>query len=771
MTLKRDALASPTHARATDYLVATGLTAVTLAVRVALELEFGDGTVIVFVIPIILSAYWGGWGPGLLATILSALGCAYYVLPPLYDFAVSDTADRLRMFTILLVGSLISWICHLLHDARHRAETVVAKMVRVQEELRAALHATNDLRSALDEHAIVAITDARGKISFVNDKFCTISQYAREELLGHDHRIINSGYHPKSFIRDLWSTITAGKLWHGELKNRAKDGSFYWVDTTIVPFLDASGTPQQYIAIRADITERKRVEEALRASEQKLASVLENMSEGVMLIDAAGNATYQNPASMRIHGFDPTSTGYLANAEMPESWDVWDEQGCKLSYDEWPLARVVRGEHIQNQVLRVRRVETGHEFVASYNGSPVYGEQGHLTLAFITFHDISDRRRAEAATREGEERFRTMANSIPQLAWIARADGDIYWYNERWYDFTGTTLEQMEGWGWQSVHDAAVLPDVMHQWTTAIAEQRPFEMTFPLRGADGRFRSFLTRVQPLFDANGHLSQWFGTNTDVDELLQAEARVHQLNESLEQRVLERTMQLEVANRDLEAFSYSVSHDLRAPLRAMNGFAGMTLDEFGPTIPTEAARYLGRIRHGAAQMGRLIDDLLAFSRLGRQSVRRQAVDMAAMVHEVIAELATTYDGRLVEFRVGSVASAPADGALLKQVWINLLANAIKFTRGRAHAVIEIDSTRESETVTFIVRDNGTGFDMRYADKLFGVFQRLHRAEDYEGTGVGLAIVQRVIEKHGGRVWAEGVPDTGAVFRFTLPIRELA
>jgi len=258
-----------------------------------------------------------------------------------------------------------------------------------------------------------------------------------------------------------------------------------------------------------------------RVSEKKLSSVLESMSEGVMLIDAKGNTFYQNPASLRIHGIEEDGTGIIRNQDLPISWQGWDAQGRPLHVDEWPLSRVTRGEHVQDQELRARRCGTDLEFFANYNGSPIYDDNGKLALSFITIQDITERRQAEREVRESEERFRTLANSIPQLAWMARADGFIHWYNQRWHDYTGTTPEQMEGWGWQSVHDPAVLQSVLSRWRGAIALAQPFEMEFPLRGADGTFRTFLARGQPMRDSEGRVVQWFGTCTDVDELKRIE----------------------------------------------------------------------------------------------------------------------------------------------------------------------------------------------------------------------------------------------------------
>ena len=231
--------------------------------------------------------------------------------------------------------------------------------------------------------------------------------------------------------------------------------------------------------------------------------------------------------------------------------------------------------------------------------------------------------------------------------------------------------------------------------------------------------------------------------------------------------EHSAQVEAANRELEAFAYSVSHDLRSPLRAIDGFSRILLEEYAGCLKDEGQRHLRTVRENTGRMGRLIDDLLAFSRLGRQPLNKQAVDTADLVRAILGEQRDQNAGRPVEVVVGDLPRCEADPALLKQVFVNLLSNALKFTRGRPDARVEVGSLTDPETggCTYLVRDNGVGFDMRYADKLFGVFQRLHRMEEFDGTGVGLAIVQRVVQRHGGRVWAEAAVDRGATFFFTL------
>jgi light-regulated signal transduction histidine kinase (bacteriophytochrome) len=247
-----------------------------------------------------------------------------------------------------------------------------------------------------------------------------------------------------------------------------------------------------------------------------------------------------------------------------------------------------------------------------------------------------------------------------------------------------------------------------------------------------------------------------------------ARVKQHAEELEQRVQERTSELQAANKELEAFSYSVSHDLRAPLRAVDGYARMLEEDYAGALDAEGSRLLGVVRENSRKMGQLIDDLLAFARLGRAPLQTRPVQMTPLVQQMMDEMRSDTDGRKIDFAVGALGSAHVDPALFRHALSNLLSNAIKFTRGRDPAVVEIgrrDGNGAGEPVVYYVKDNGAGFDMKYYDKLFGVFQRLHSAEEFPGTGVGLAIVQRVIQRHGGRVWADAKPGEGATFYFTL------
>jgi PAS domain S-box-containing protein len=373
--------------------------------------------------------------------------------------------------------------------------------------------------------------------------------------------------------------------------------------------------------------------------------------------------------------------------------------------------------------------------------------------------------------------FRELVENLPVAAWSAQADGHIDYYNAQWYSYTGTTFAEMAGWGWQAVHRPDMLEGVMTNWTAAVRGGKPFVMEFPLRNGQGEFRWFLTRAWPLRNSQGTVVRWCGTNTDIHEqkqaqqlLATAEEEIREFSGLLEARVKERTAQLQEANRELEAFSYSVSHDLRAPLRHVLGFAQMLQRHAWGSLDEKARGYVTTIKESAARGGQLVDDLLAFSRVGRAALKQERVELQPLIAEIIAGLCHDIGSRKIQWQVGPLPAVQGDLSLLRAAFVNLLDNALKYSRPTQEAVIGIGAQLQDNTATLWFTDNGVGFDSRYSHKLFGVFSRLHAAEAFEGTGIGLANVRRIVQRHGGKVWAQSPADrqpAGATFYVTLPL----
>ncbi len=424
-----------------------------------------------------------------------------------------------------------------------------------------------------------------------------------------------------------------------------------------------------------------------------------------------------------------------------------------LAQERLPLRQAGEWRHVRKDGSTIYVEVTSHDLVFQ-------GRRAALTV----IHDVTDRKRVEMALRESEAKFRSLTEQALVGVYLIQ-DGVFRYVNPRMAEIFGYTVDELiDRRGPRDLTHPEDWPVVEENLRKRLAGEVP-SIHYEFRGVtrDGRVLDVeVYGTRTLFQGRPAV---IGTLLDVTGRKRAEAEIRRLNEELEQRVRERTAQLEAANRELEAFSYSVSHDLRAPLRAIDGFSRVLLEDYADRLDEEGRRILGVIRDSTRRMGQLIDDLLAFSRLARAPIAVSDVPMDDLVRSVWAEVAAESD-RNVEFRVQPLPPARADRAMVRQVWLNLLSNALKFTRPRPVAVIEVGGRVEGEEAVYYVRDNGVGFDMRYADKLFGVFQRLHRADEFEGTGVGLAIVQRVVRRHGGRVWAEGKVDGGATFYFTLP-----
>lgn len=617
--------------------------------------------------------------------------------------------------------------------------------------LKRSLKDTTDYKKALDESAIVAITDEKGFIKDVNDNFCKISKYSREELLGQDHRIINSGYHPKEFIQNIWTTITNGKIWKGELKNSAKDGTIYWVDTTIVPFLNEKGKPYQYVAIRSDITQRKLAEEIQHELEEKITSkaeeiisIFDRITDGFISLDKDFRYTYANKKIGEMTGRNP------ADLIGKHVWDEFPDAVNSLTYHAFEKAFKE-----QKFVHNVDYFEALDLWQENY----IYPSPNGLSV-FI--RDITKQKRAEEEIIKSEKIYKTIASSIPG-SYICLVDKEYRYHlvEGDLIEKLGYSKKQLLGNKLQDIiptsRKAEVIPYLIKVFN---GETLNFEAT--------RDKIYLLyRFVPLKNDTNEVYAAMLVAIDVSEQKKAERKITELNIELEKKVKERTEQLETVNKELESFTYSVSHDLRAPLRIIDGFADILVVDYAASLDEEGLRILRIVKDNAQKMGQLIDDLLNLSRMGRKEISTNYIDMYPLIQSAIQEQ-LHLQSRNVTISCKTILPAYGEAEFLRQAWVNLISNAIKYSSKNEEQEIIIDSYREDNNVVYSIKDNGVGFDMQYADKLFGVFQRMHKISEFEGTGVGLALVQRIILKHGGKIWAEAAVNKGATFYFSLPLK---
>jgi PAS domain S-box-containing protein len=671
---------------------------------------------------------------------------------------------------------------------RKQAEHTLRESLIASDQARKELA---DQKFALDQHAIVAVTDVQGTITYVNDKFCAISKYSKDELIGQNHRILNSGYHPKEFFQQMYHTIANGKVWDGEIKNRAKDGSIYWVATTVVPTLSKEGKPRQYVAIRADITERKRAEDAVKESLATREAALKELADQkfaldqhaiVAVTDVQGTITYVNDKFCAI-------SKYSKDELIGQNHRILNSRHHSKGFFQQMYHAIANGMVWHGEIKN--RAKDGSIYWVDTTIVPFMADGKPRQYVAIRA-DITERKLAAEAlseqalelARQAEElrhsrqaleaqtlTLQSVLDSMAEGLVAADEQGKFLIWNRAAEKIVGHGPADLPTEEW-SEHYGNYLPDGV---TLVPTEQLP--LVRAIHGETSTSEIFLrnpkvaegtwieARGAPLKDRDGAVRGGVVAFRDITQRKADEREIQKLNDELEERVIQRTAQLEEANQELEAFTYSVSHDLRAPLRHMSGFTKILAEDFGTSLPAEAQRHLQRIEQGALRMGLLVDELLNLTHVGRQSLAVQVTGLGSIVKDVQSLLGPETEGRKVEWKIGDLPYVECDPTLVRLVFQNLIGNALKYSRPRSPAVIEIGQTEKDGQPVIFVRDNGVGFSMKYADKLFGVFQRLHRPEDFEGTGVGLATVQRIVQKHGGRVWAEAALDKGATFYFTL------
>lgn len=672
------------------------------------------------------------------------------------------------------------------------------------------------------------------------------------------------------------------------------------------PHYEADGTISGTTTIAYDATIEATAKKQIEESEKQYRELADTLPQLVWKTDAAGDQTYASSRWEEYTGLDLKNKDTFQKILHPD-----DLKGITQA---WTVS-LSTGNTYKHQV-RLKNKEGNYRWFYVH-GEPVKNHKGEIESWIGAFTDINEQKIAEATLIESKEQFNAMADNIPNLSWMARADGWIYWYNKKWYEYTGTIPEQMEGWGWQSVHDPEYLPDVMKSWQRSIESGQPFEMVFPIKGSDGLYRPFLTRVLPVKGKEGKIEQWFGTNTDITalkkfeaELRESEMRYRELSLSLEQKVSERTFDLkkseekfnnlfqfsplgivlaeipsgrlinvnesyanllgfsidemigksnqemgiinaerreeltkvltengylkgtelllrgksgkiipvlassqivdignekyflsaitditerkkaeeEIAqnnrdlvkmNEELTSFAYISSHDLQEPLRKIQMFSKRLAEKEAAALSDNGKDLFNRMINAAQRMQQLINDLLSYSKANNADRKLENTDLNKILDEVKEDLKEDIEDKHATIESSRMCEARIIPFQFRQLMHNLIGNALKFSNPSRPPHIKISSEitmgtqldqekllPQANYCHISISDNGIGFDPQYREQIFGIFQRLHNRSDYDGTGIGLSIVKKIVENHEGIITAAGIPGEGATFEIYIP-----
>jgi PAS domain S-box-containing protein len=586
--------------------------------------------------------------------------------------------------------------------------------------------------------------DLAGRFTYVNRALLDLWQKDLNDAVGKD--FFDLEYPPdlaQRLQREIQQVIDTKEPLRDETPFTGPSGETADYEYIFVPVFGADGQVRAVAGSAHDITQRNLVTQQIEDDRARWRELLRQTPAAIALLRGPEHTIeWVNPGYSKLVD---RSAELLVGKTVLEA-----------------VPEVERQKYIEllDQVYRTGQPFSGHELLVQLNRAsgelrdaylnfvylPTRSADGEIDGIFVHITDVTGMAAARKQLEESERQFRTLAETIPHLAWMTDETGNCVWYNRRWYDYTGTSFAEVKDDGWRKVHDPAALPEFLALWSDSLASGAPFETVCPLKGADGLYRQFLTRSEPVIDSAGRIVRWFGTHTDITE----------------QRRIEK--ELRRINRELEEFAYVASHDLQEPLRMVNIYTQLILKILGDE--NERLNQYGQfILQGVVRMHALIHDLLTFSRsVHAEELPIGTADLTAALNGAMSVLKDRID------ETGAVITAPplplarGDTAQVMHIFQNILSNALKYRRVDRTPEIRVAVARDQDRWKVSVEDNGIGFEPEYSERIFGLFKRLHQGE-YPGTGLGLAICKRIVERYGGEIWAEGRPGDGATIYFSL------
>ncbi|WP_190908697.1 PAS domain-containing protein [Anabaena catenula] len=744
------------------------------------------GVIIRSLLPVII-------GTPVLNTALFMLAHRNNLLPPEAGFVIRAIVN------IFMLGGVVWWNAKYLNAIDQKQQEYQQALkesnenleVRVQKrtaQLEAANNALNESRFKLSNliNTLPGIVFCRHEnvnwaVQDVSDGCLAVTGYSKEELCGLEdckfQNLIVVEDLPK-IAAAIQTAIPRSRFPAEHYVNAIADNIFYQVEYRIHSKLGeekwlwekgiataVDGQLQTIQGFITEITSLKQTQEALSNSEERWRLATSAALDAIWEWDAASNMTTFSERWFSLLG------------EKPQSFTITrSEWANRLHPDDYE--RVIKSveNHLLNKTpkyhseYRVRHQDGSYKWVAS-QAIAQWDEQGNPIRMIGSIADITERKQTEEALRESESKFRELAENIHEVFHINSADlSEILYvspgYEEVWGQSCESLYRNPESWH-ESIHPED--GDRILAACARLIQGEPLQQEYRIIRPSGEIFWIFARVFPIYSLSGEILRHVGIAANITERKQAEQKIWELNQQLEMRVQQRTAELTAANKELESFSYSVSHDLRSPLRGIDGFSKALLERYEDQLDEKGKHYLTRIRSGTQRMGELIDNLLQLSRVTRSQMRPTQVNLSAIAHEIAQELSESNPERQVNWLISPDLIVSGDHQLLRIILENLLNNAWKFTSVKIQSNIELScmncQRNNTSLLAYFVRDNGVGFDAAYANKLFQPFQRLHTVEEFPGTGIGLATVQRIIHRHGGDVWAESLVGEGATFYFTL------
>ncbi len=625
------------------------------------------------------------------------------------------------------------------------------------------------------------MTDAQGWIYWYNQRWYDYTGTTLEEMQGWGWQKVHHTDLIEGVLARFKKAIASGKDWEDTFLLRSKEGEYRWFLSRALPIRNETGEIVQWFGTNTDVSVQREIQEALKYTKEQLELIFKNVPSAIYHFDKDGKILFLNEIGARQIGYN-TVEEVLAEKDMfqltkrlEETFIVLDQKGEPLPAGDSFAALSLRSGQPSEVVAQFIHRHTGSFFWILSKSSPLFNEKGELSIVLTTSTDITIQKTSEEVLRQSEERFRTLSESLPQLVWMTDAKGNYEYASHQWKNYSG--LDPQDKRTWPVLVHADDMKPMMEAWADSLATGKTYRAEARLKSKEGEHRWHFVQGEPIKDEAGNILKWIGAFTDIHEQ-------KTIAKKLEKLVAERTKALQRSNDDLQQFAHVTSHDLKEPIRKIRTFGGRLVQEFGNDLPEKAKIYVAKMESAANRAHAMIDGVLMYASMDGEMISSEPIDLNGIMGNIEVDLELLIAQKKAVIHYQDLPAIEGSSILIYQLFYNLINNALKFSKNEGIALINIVSESISSTdfkyyglegahenyKKIIITDNGIGFSMEEAEKIFKTFSRLHSKDEYEGTGLGLALCKKITERHGGIILAKGKINEGASFEIILPVRQI-